>query len=370
MALAVALLVGVAVKREVTTIGEIGLRLTAAPGSHLTDATCFEADAVGAEANVAANLARLGRSIGWVGSLPDTLLGRRIEGDMRAHGVDTSRVVWMNDARVPLYYWERSKAGTDRGDERSVLCDTADSAFARLTPGQVDWDYLLNTQWLHISGIAMAISSSARAVVEQAVAHAHAAGVSVSVDVKYQTRQWATQEAKSALMPLLGVADLLFCTSHDAQRVFGLAGTDDEVLEGLATITSADRIVMPVDTDGLFALSGSQQLHQVGREQVAVDRAGSGDALVAGVLHGLLDRDFARGLAYGRALATLALSRRSTHVVVAAEELDRLASTLGPRSPDSQTTQRPSPQPSVPSTPARVVGEGEGLGELGSEGTD
>lgn len=324
-------------KRELTTVGEVGLRLTSAPGSSLKDTTCFETDVVGAEANVAADLAQLGRSVGLVTALPNTLLGERVVVSMQAYGVDTSRIVRMEDARVSLYYWERSEVGNARDSVRSVLCDRGNSAFARLAPAQIDWDYLLDTQWLHVTGIAAAISSTAHAVVAQAVKAAHAAGVSVSLDISHRAAQWPAQEAESALAPLLGSVDLLHCSSRDARTVFGLDGPDDELLERIAAITSADHVVMPSDDGGLYALAGSQRFHQGRGEVVEVDRAGARDALVAGVLHGLLKQDFARGLAYGAALATLALSRRGAQVVVRAEELDRLAEQAGPRMLDPQT---------------------------------
>lgn len=317
-------MVGLAVRHEFTTVGEGGLRFTPVPGSSLEDATCFEMDIVGSEANVAAGLARLGRRAGWVSSLPDNVVGARVEAAVRDHGVDTSRVVWSNGTRVSLYYSERSEVSLGRGGDRSVLYDRADSAFCRLTPDQIDWDYLMDTRWLHVTGITMAVSSSVRAVIEQAVTAARAAGVLVSLDVNYRPALWAAREAESALLPLLGSVDLLFCPARDARAVFGLTGSDDEVLDGLAAITAARKIVMSLGADGSIAVCDSQRLSHRGCSVVVVDRAGAGDALAAGVLHGLLDGDLARGLAYGTALASLVLSRRGEQVDITADELDRL----------------------------------------------
>lgn len=310
--------------RDVIAVGEAGLRLTPAPGSSLESATCFEMDVVGAEANVAANLARLGRSAGWVSSLPDTVLGARVERAIRAYGVDTSGVVWMAGKRVALHYCERGETRNGRGCGGAVLCDRADSAYCHLTPDQIDWSCLLDTRWLHVTCNAMAASSSVRAVVGQAVEAASAAGVSVSLDINCRATQWTVEEAKAAIGPLLGSVDLLFCAARDARRLFELAGTDTEVLDGLVAITSADKIVMSLGAGGLMARSGSQRFFQHGETVVTVDRAGTGDALATGVLHGLLDRDFPRGLAYGQALAALSRSRRGAQVLATAEELDRL----------------------------------------------
>lgn len=310
--------------RDVIAVGEAGLRLMPAPGSSLENATCFEMDVVGAEANVAANLARLGRRVGWVSSLPDTVLGARVEGAIRAHGVDTSGVVWMTGKRVALHYCESNRTRSGRGCGGAVLCDRADSAYCHLTPDQIDWSHLLDTRWLHVTCNAMAASALVRTVVGQAVEAARAAGVFVSLDVNCRATQWTAQDVQATVVPLLGDVDLLFCAARDARRAFGLAGPDEEVLDGLAALTSADKIVMSVGASGLIARSGSQRFCRGGETVVSVDRAGTGDALATGVLHGLLDGDFPRGLDCGQALTALSRSRRGAQVVVTAEELDRL----------------------------------------------
>lgn len=316
-------------KRELTTIGEGVMRLTPAPGLNLANATCFEADFVGAEINVAANLARLGRSVGWVSSLPDTVVGARFVSAVRAHGVDTSRVVWTKGSRVPLQYSERTDLNGGQRSEGSVFYDRADSAFGRLTPTQVDWDYLMSTRWLHVTGGTMVTSRSGRELIEYAVKAARAAGVYVSLDVDLDAALWAAEEARSALMPVLDGVDLLLCASRGARALFGLDGPDEEVLEGLAALTAADKIVLSTDSGHLRALAGPTRFSWNGNPAVAMDGRGARDALAAGVLHGLLDSDFARGLACGVALASLALSRRGATVSMTAEELGRLVEDSG-----------------------------------------
>lgn len=309
---------------DLATVGEAGLRLTPAPGSSLDTALSFDVDVVGAEVNVAANLARLGRRAGWVSAVASSVIGRRVEAAVRSHGVDTSRVVWSNGSRVSVYYSERTDVCAADGCERSVLYDRADSAFSRLRPDQIDWDYLLNTRWLHLTGITMAVSLSARAVVESAVEAARSAGVPVSFDVNYRPELWSAEEAREALLPLLADVDLLFCPSRDARTVFGLDGHNSDLADSLATMTASGNIVMSAGADGVVARFGLQQFSQPARPAVVTDRAGAGDALAAGVLHGVLDGDFARGLARGSALAALAVARRGEQVSITSEELDRM----------------------------------------------
>jgi 2-dehydro-3-deoxygluconokinase len=55
-----------------------------------------------------------------------------------------------------------------------------------------------------------------------------------------------------------------------------------------------------------------------------IDRLGAGDALAAGVIHGWLDGDLARGLRMGALLAALALSQHGDIVVTTPDEVAEL----------------------------------------------
>jgi 2-dehydro-3-deoxygluconokinase len=68
---------------------------------------------------------------------------------------------------------------------------------------------------------------------------------------------------------------------------------------------------MSMGGDGLMGWDRTtDEVHHVpAREVVILDRIGAGDAMVAGVLHGVLGGDFARGLRYGALCAALSLSQ-------------------------------------------------------------
>ena len=53
------------------------------------------------------------------------------------------------------------------------------------------------------------------------------------------------------------------------------------------------------------------------------------DAMVAGVLHGILQDDFAKGIRYGALTAALALSHHGDLVITTREELDQLLNSNG-----------------------------------------
>src|SRR6185436_1547946 len=93
---------------DLVTLGETLVRLSPKGVLRLDQTRELEAMPGGAEANVAVALARLGMRAGWVSKLPDHPLARLVDGEIRRHGVDTSRVVWTPEGRVGTYYFERA----------------------------------------------------------------------------------------------------------------------------------------------------------------------------------------------------------------------------------------------------------------------
>ena len=305
---------------DVTTIGEGQLRLCVPAGTMLEQAKQFDVHVSGTEANVACTLSRLGWSCGWVSALPDTPLGRRVAGDYRFSGLDLSAVTWSGDHRLATYYVEY--AVPPRSTQ--VYYDRTGTCFTQLTPDDIDWDYLLDTRLLHLSGLSAALCGNVYDVLAEAVWRAKAAGVLVSFDMNYRSRLWTLEAAKGAVLPLLRDLDILFCGRGDAQTVFGCSGTPREMITQLAQHTHARTIIMSMSHEGLMGWNGGDYIHVPARDVIILDRIGAGDAMVAGVLHGILQVDFNKGLHYGVLCAALSLSQYGDQPVVNRRELDLL----------------------------------------------
>jgi len=310
---------------DVTTLGEAMLRLSVPPGVRLETARQLDMYPAGAEANVAAALARLGRPCGWVSSLPDTSLGRLVTNELRQAGVDVTAVHWSATGRMGTYFIEF--AGPPRPTQ--VVYDRANSCFTQLQAGQIDWEYLLDTQLLHLTGITPPLSPSCLDMVQQALQRARERGTAVSFDVNYRQKLWSSEAAATTLLPLMQKVDLLFCSQRDAINLFGCAGTPEELIMQLATQTEARHIVVSLAAEGVIGWDGKHIYRQAAPPVQMVDRIGAGDALAAGVIHGWLDGDFAAGLRYGVTLAALALSQYGDMVITTQDELTTLAAQSG-----------------------------------------
>ena len=303
---------------DVIGLGEVMLRLSVPMGERLDDARRLELEYGGAECNTCVALARLGRHCGWVGRLPDHALGNAVLRALRADGVDTGAVKRAPGERIGTYFIEYATAPR----AIQVIYDRANSAAARMTPDDVDWDYLLDARVLHVTGITVGLSDSCHALVAEAVRRARAAGVTVSFDVNFRSKLWSTAVAGKRLRPLIAQADLLFCKSADAAALFGCRGEPRAQLEALRALTRAQAIYVTLGEQGAALLQGDAFVLQSALPVSIVDRIGGGDAFAAGALDGILDGDARAGLRRGVALAAIALSQHGDRVLTSRAELD------------------------------------------------
>lgn len=296
---------------DVVTFGEAMVRLAPPHFQRLEQARSLDVEVGGAELNTAVGLARLGRSAAWVSRLPDGPLGRLVANRVREAGVSDRFVRFAPDSRCGLYFLEFGAAPR----ASSVLYDRKDSAAAGVQLGMFDWPAIFaGARWFHVSGITAALSVWAAEVVDEAVHAAKAAGLTVSIDLNYRSKLWGRERAAHVMALLLPVCDVLLASEADAELLFGVTGDDfTEVAEGLVekfgvkTVVGTRREADLVWKNRLAAVgySAGRTVESAWYEVEIVDRLGAGDALAAGVIHGLLDNDLKKAIDYGAALGAL-----------------------------------------------------------------
>lgn len=302
---------------DVTTLGEMLLRFSIPSGERLEQATHLDVYPAGAEANVVTLLSRLGRRTCWTGALPDNPLGRLAVNALRVAGVDTRRIIWDQSRRMGTYYVEFGEG--PRGIQ--VTYDRTDSCAAHLSIDRIDWDSLLDTRLIHLTGITPALSHSCRELIAEALRQAKERGVPVSFDINYRQKLWSEAEARDTLLPWIQEVELLFCSQADATRIFNCKGTMQEIAHGMLEISKAHYLVVTFAEQGGMLWDGKEWQHEPARPTRIIDRLGAGDALAAGVIHGWLEKDPSSGLCYGVTLAALALSQFGDMVITNKEEL-------------------------------------------------
>ena len=262
---------------DLVTLGEVLLRLAVPSPARIETARQLDVQIGGAEANVAATVARLGLRAAWISALPANAWGERVGRELAGHGVDCRHVRRTEGARLGVYFLEY---GVPPRPIR-VLYDRRDSAFARLAVDDVDWEPVRRARLVHLSGVTAGLGASGQALVRRALDEAAA----VSFDVNYRAALWSPSDARRFIEPILPRARHVFMGEEEAATVFGLTGTPEATLERLARWAPEATIALLRGADGSLVREGGQLYAPTHRSAVqVVDPIGAGDAYVGGFL--------------------------------------------------------------------------------------
>ncbi|SMH28583.1 Entner-Doudoroff aldolase [Rathayibacter oskolensis] len=276
----------------VVTLGET-LALLHTDGS-LAHAQSVAVGIGGAESNVAVALVRLGTPAAWIGVVGADSAGERVVRELRGEGVD---LVVRRDPEAPtaLMIKERPTPVTAR-----VTYHRRHSAGSRLGRGDVPAELIRGASCLHVTGITLALSDSARDAAREAVRLAVEAGVPVSFDVNHRPSLWLGRDAAAAYRDVAASATLIFAGAEEARLLVG-ADVDDDPLELARSLAGLGprHAVVKLGAEGCVAVVDGVDRRVPAVRVSVVDTVGAGDAFVAGYL-----AEFVRGLPVDRCLET------------------------------------------------------------------
>lgn len=268
---------------RVVTMGEtMGLFSNTTPGP-LAHAGTMQLGMGGSESNVAIGLSRLGVDAVWFGRVGDDAVGRLVEREIRAEGVDV-RVVVDHGAPTGLMVKERRTSTS-----QNVTYYRAGSAGSRLSIDDLDEATIAGADVLHLTGITPALSSSAAEAVGWAASVARAGGALVSFDVNYRRALWSRDEAAAFCRAFAATCDVLIAGEDEAAMMLGLdadvaAGTDAAALARRLADLGSREVVVTCGAAGAVTVVDGRTTTQPGVPIVAHDTVGAGDAFVAGYL--------------------------------------------------------------------------------------
>jgi len=267
-----------AARTDVVTFGEtMGLFAEQAVG-RVRSGTPFEFRIGGSESNVAIGLARLDCAVCWMGRVGRDTYGDEIIRTLRGEGVTVQA---HRDPQRPTAMMVKTRPAPHH---QRISYYRSGSAGAAFGPDDVDDECISTARVLHVSGISLAISPSAAAAVEHAVAVARAAGTLVSLDVNYRSRLWPRAEAAARLHALLPRVDLLFGNTDEARLLTDCTQSRQVTATQLLRLGPGE-VVLTGGTGGAAAVTATGEVATVPALAVpVVDTVGAGDAFVAGYL--------------------------------------------------------------------------------------
>jgi 2-dehydro-3-deoxygluconokinase len=273
---------------EVVTLGECLVALVAQSQGPLAETTAFERHVAGAEANAAVGLVRLGHSVAYIGRVGSDGFGTSIVRKLRGEGVNVDNVIVDDSAPTGLMIRERRSFGAAH-----VLYYRAGSAGSRLGPADVDHagGAFKGARWLHVTGITPALSPTARAAVERAIALARDARLTISLDLNLRRKLWSEAEAALAFRDLAAKADVVMGDEDEVALATGTEVSMEavELARAVLALGPSTAIVKRGPSGAVAATHDATIVAPGLTVSAVVDPVGAGDAFAAGYIAATLE---------------------------------------------------------------------------------
>lgn len=268
---------------EVITLGETMVLLSPICSGSLQYVNYFQKQIGGAESNFAIGIVRLGHTSGWISRVGDDPFGRYMVSFIRGEGVDTSSVKVDNNAPTAVYFKEFHEMR-----EPKVYYYRAGSAASRMSPDDIDEDYIKDARILHITGITPAISRSARETVYTAIEIARKYNILISFDPNIRRKLWSEEECRSTLLDIASKSDIVMPGLDEARFLLGDGAPEDYCVKLLDM--GIKTVAIKMGKDGCI-VADKNIIQRVDGRKVAkvVDPVGAGDGFDAGFVTGILN---------------------------------------------------------------------------------
>lgn len=295
-------------KQKVVAFGELMLRLSTDHHLRFSQSNYFMANYGGGEFNVAVSLVNYGIPAAFVTRLPDNDIGKSALNEIRSHNVSSDHIIYGGE-RLGIYFLETG-AGM-RGSK--VVYDRRNSAIAEIEVGMIDWEKVFkNASVFYWSGLTPAISQRAANVCLEAVKIAKKMGLLIATDLNYRSKLWKYGKDPKDIMPellkysnvILGDLDTAFMmlgmdkvnpnykSTDSLPRYYNSIFEQCPELKYMATTLRYSVSASHQQIGGLFYDKETIYKSDIRDVTPVVDRVGTGDAFMGGILYGILQDNF------------------------------------------------------------------------------
>ncbi len=296
--------------------GEIILRLSPVNNEMLVQGTLLEKNVGGAEFNVATGVSSLGIKSTLITKLPKNELGRYAKRIINSNGVDSSFIVDDDSLykRLALYFYEFGASPR----KPNVTYDRHNSSFQFLTIDEIDKSVYDKCEIFHTSGISLGLCENSKQLTKDLIKNFKDKEGIISFDVNFRRNLWGNEEAaRKEIEKILPFVDILFASEETFRKMFQKTGSMETIMRefasqyNIAIIASSQRTVNSPKSHNFTSIIYNKKENKFYSEKPyqnieIVDRIGSGDAYVAGVLYGILKyNNTEKALKFGNACGAI-----------------------------------------------------------------
>lgn len=272
---------------EVIGIGEVLIDFIATEPVSYIEASTFRKFFGGAPMNTLVGISRLGLRAGAVTVVGDDPFGWFLLRELERNGVDVSRVKVKRNVRTTLAFVV-NEPGT--GERTFIFYRSPwvrSTSVDSLSPEDIDYHYISSAKILHVSGFALSVNPTRRAVLS-AMTHAREKGVMVSFDPTLRTDVWRSEKSVRAVYSkVLRLSNIATFSREEAGFIFGTEDAEKAADRALKYGVEIVGIKLG-DKGALVKTKSGERVYVQAFKVKAIDTTGAGDGWNAGLLFGVI----------------------------------------------------------------------------------
>ena len=301
---------------DVVSLGEVLCRFSPRNKERLSQSETLKRQIGGAELNVVSALSNVGCRSAIITKIPNNENGTFVKNSIRSFGVSDDLLVYDDDpdARLGIYF---SEAGA-YPRKPTVIYDRRNASFCTLQIEDIPSMAFNNAKIFHTTGITLALKSNICENAIKILKKFKENGSKISFDVNFRSKLWDEDQARETILKILPYIDIFFCSEETFRKTFKQTGSVEEIMRNfsqkynISVIASTKRTVHSPKVHSFTSFIYDAKQDKIFTEHPyenieVVDRIGSGDAYIAGILYGLLNNNWntEKALQYGNAFSVL-----------------------------------------------------------------
>lgn len=272
------------VKVDIICLGELLIDFVSLDRDvSLVESTGFKKAPGGAPANVAAGVAKLGVSSGFIGKVGNDPFGYYLKKVLDDLNVDTSYLIFDKYARTTLSFVAQKSDGV-----RDCMFYRNPGADMLLSSKEICEDYIKSAKIFHFGSISLGSEKSKEATLK-AVEYARKHAVLISYDPNLRMSLWESEEsARKGINLGFGYADVVKISEEEYGFITGCT-SPGECAKYLLD-KGPKLVIVTLGEKGCYYSDGKSCGTVHGFKVDSLETTGAGDAFVAGVLGNLAKR--------------------------------------------------------------------------------
>lgn len=270
---------------DVVTFGEAMIMFIAEEEKTLDKVGYFSKGIAGAELNVATGIARLGFNVSWISKIGKDSFGRTILNYLNKENINSDFVKIDSTHRTGFQL--KSKLKNMNGDPE-VEYFRRGSAASYLSIA--DLDKVINTKFLHITGIAPALSDNCFDVAEYLINQVRSKSGIITFDPNLRPVLWKNENImREKINYLASKSDIVLPGVNEGKILTGYDSNED--IANFYIKNGAKKVIIKLGKKGAYFRDSTGNEGTVPAVKVdnIIDTVGAGDAFAVGVISALLE---------------------------------------------------------------------------------